>query len=75
MEESSFSELLNESLDIPSAGKKVTGTVIRVESDEVFIDFGFKSEGVVPREEFDVKNGDSEVQIGDQVVVILENFN
>ncbi len=75
MEESSFSELLNESLDIPSAGKKVTGTVIRVESDEVFIDFGFKSEGVVPREEFDVKNGDAEVQIGDEVVVILENFN
>ncbi|NIP37718.1 MAG: 30S ribosomal protein S1 [Candidatus Dadabacteria bacterium] len=75
MEESSFSELLNESLNIPNAGKKVKGTVIRVESDEVFIDFGFKSEGVVPREEFSIINGGPEVQIGDEVEVILENFN
>lgn len=75
MEETSFSELLNESLDIPDAGKKVTGTVIRVEDDEVFIDFGFKSEGVVARDEFKIINGGPDVQIGDEVEVILENFN
>ena len=75
MEELSFSELLNESLDIPDTGKKVKGTVIRVESEEVFIDFGFKSEGVVPREEFNIINGGPDVQVGDQVDVILENFS
>jgi small subunit ribosomal protein S1 len=74
MEELSFSELLNESLDIPDTGKKVKGTVIRVESEEVFIDFGFKSEGVVPREEFNIINGGPDVQVGDQVDVILENL-
>ncbi len=75
MEELSFSELLNETLDIPDTGKKVKGTVIRVESEEVFIDFGFKSEGVVPREEFNIVNGGPDVQIGDQFDVILENFS
>jgi small subunit ribosomal protein S1 len=75
MEELSFSELLKESLDIPNAGKKVKGTVIRVDDDEVFIDFGFKSEGVVPRDEFTVANGGPDVQIGDEVEVILENFS
>lgn len=74
MEELSFSELLNESLDIPDTGKKVKGTVIRVESEEVFIDFGFKSEGVVPREEFNIINGGPDVQVGDQVDVVLENL-
>lgn len=75
MEEISFDELLNNSLDIPTRGKKVKGIVIRIDSDDVFVDFGFKSEGVVPKEEFSNKTGDFVVQLGDEVEVILENFS
>jgi len=75
MEEISFNELLNNSLDIPTRGKKVKGIVVRIDNDDVFIDFGFKSEGVVPKEEFSNKTGDFVVQLGDEVEVILENFS
>lgn len=49
-------------------GSLVEGTVSAVKDDEVFIDIGYKSEGVVPLEEF---GENAEVKPGDKVTVML----
>ena len=52
------------------AGNIVSGRVIRIEGDDVLIDVGYKSEGIVPREEWD----DSVPVPGMIVEVLLEEF-
>ncbi len=49
-------------------GSIVEGTVSAVKDDEVFIDIGYKSEGVVPSSEF---GEGAEVKVGDKVTVML----
>jgi small subunit ribosomal protein S1 len=74
MEEKNFAELLEESLNVPDKGKIFRGKVVRVDEEDVFIDFGFKSEGFVPIDEFYGKGGEPEISIGDEVDVILEKW-
>jgi small subunit ribosomal protein S1 len=69
-----FSEFLERSLNVPDRGQIFKGKVVRIDKDDVFIDFGFKSEGVTPVNEFSGKNGEPEVAIGDEVDVILEKW-
>jgi 4-hydroxy-3-methylbut-2-enyl diphosphate reductase len=45
---------LAESLQRFSAGDEVKGTVVQVSDEEVFVDIGHKSEGVLPRQETNV---------------------
>ncbi len=52
------------------AGKIVKGRVIRVEGDDVLVDVGYKSEGIVPKEEWD----DTVPVSGLEVEVLLEEF-
>ena len=37
-------------------GSLVEGTVVRVDPDEVLVDIGFKSEGVIPAKELSIRN-------------------
>jgi small subunit ribosomal protein S1 len=73
-QETHFSEFLEERINVPDRGQIFKGKVVRVDKDDVFIDFGFKSEGVAPINEFYGKNGEPEVSIGDEVDVILEKW-
>jgi small subunit ribosomal protein S1 len=54
-------------------GSVVRGTVINVTERAVVIDFGFKSEGIVPKEEF-TENGEVTVKRGDEVEVLVKNM-
>jgi small subunit ribosomal protein S1 len=72
--ETHFSEFLEGSINVPDRGQIFKGKVVRIDKDDVFIDFGFKSEGVAPINEFCGKNGEPEVAIGDEVDVILEKW-
>ena len=74
-EEKDFAELVDESMNDPEQGKIFSGIVVRVDKEDVFIDFGSKSEGVAPTEEFYGKSGELEVEIGDEVEVMLENYD
>ncbi len=74
-EEKNFAELVDESMNAPDQGKLFTGIVVRVDKEDVFIDFGSKSEGVAPTEEFYGKSGDLEVEVGDEVEVMLERYD
>ncbi len=55
-------------------GQMVKGTVVRVDQDEVLLDIGFKSEGVIPSRELSIRN-DVEpgeiVSIGDEIEALV----
>jgi small subunit ribosomal protein S1 len=52
-------------------GSVVRGTVVGVTDRGVMIDFGYKSEGMVPAEEF-TENGELTVKRGDEVEVLVK---
>ena len=53
-------------------GEVVKGTVLKLTPAEVIVDVGFKSEGMIPIEEFVDESGQVTVQPGDLVDVLLE---
>ena len=51
-------------------GEVVNGTVVRVDKDEVLVDIGYKSEGVIPVSELSIRrsvNPADEVTLGDEI--------
>lgn len=50
-------------------GSIIRGRVLAVNKDEVIVDIGFKSEGIIPREELS-----GEVNVGDEIDVYLESL-
>ncbi len=62
--------LYEKSFERVHEGDIISGTVVALTDKEVIVDVGFKSEGLIPKEEFiDLEN----IKIGDQVEVFLEN--
>jgi len=70
----SFAELFEESLKTVDMqpGAIVTGVVIDIDSEWVTVHAGLKSEGVIPRAQFNDANGRCTLNIGDEVQVALE---
>jgi small subunit ribosomal protein S1 len=57
-----------------SEGDVVTGTVVRVDKDEILVDIGYKSEGVIPLSELSIRrsvNPADEVALGDEVDALV----
>jgi small subunit ribosomal protein S1 len=55
-------------------GEVVTGRVVRIDNDEVLVDIGYKSEGVIPSNELSIrKNVDphDEVELGEEVDALV----
>jgi small subunit ribosomal protein S1 len=55
-------------------GDIVTGTVVRVDKDEVLVDIGYKSEGVVPASELSIRKSvdpSEEVSVGDIIDALV----
>ena len=50
----------------------LNGTVVRVDDEEVVVDIGYKSEGVVQREEWE--EGEPLPAVGESIEVLLEEF-
>jgi small subunit ribosomal protein S1 len=57
----------------PAADEVLQGTVLGITGKDVIIDFGYKSEGLVPLDQFQTRNGEITVQIGDVVDVMIEH--
>lgn len=57
------------------SGETVKGKVIGVSEHGVVVDFGYKSEGVVPLEEFTSQDGSVSVKDGDEVEVVIKNIH
>ncbi|HZU14533.1 MAG TPA: 30S ribosomal protein S1 [Chloroflexota bacterium] len=53
-------------------GETVEGTIVRVSPDEILVDVGLKSEGVIPaREMFPEGEGEPELHVGDRTLVVV----
>jgi len=55
-------------------GDVVTGRVVRIDKDEVLVDIGYKSEGVIPLNELSIRksvNVDDEVQLGEMIDALV----
>ena len=55
-------------------GEVVHGTVVRVDKDEVLVDIGYKSEGVIPVSELSIRrsvNPADEVTLGDEIDALV----
>ncbi len=71
-----FADLLEESLGEGERfeGKVVSGTVVEVDSEDVIIDVGLKSEGRVSLKEFETPGVDTVLSPGDKIDVFVERF-
>jgi small subunit ribosomal protein S1 len=55
-------------------GEVVHGTVVRVDKDEVLVDIGYKSEGVIPLSELSIRrsvNPQDEVKVGEEIDALV----
>ena len=65
-----LSQLYDESFKELQEGQIVRGRILSVSPHEILVDVGYKSEGVIPMEEFD---DPSQLKVGDEVEVLLES--
>lgn len=74
---SEFERLLEQSTgdELAQEGEIVTGEVVQIIPDHVIIDFGHKSEGLVPLNEFVDSSGEVSIKEGDKVEVYLDQFD
>ena len=66
----SLATLYTESFRDVKEGELVKGKIVRIQGDNVIVDVGFKSEGSIPKSEF---QEDESIQIGNEVEVVLES--
>ena len=65
-------EMYDDSMRHLNEGEIVAGTVIAITSNDVVVDVGYKSEGLVPIHEFTSRDQELQVGVGDEVEVLLE---
>ena len=56
----------------PAADEVVQGTVLGITAKDVIVDFGYKSEGIVPIDQFQSLSGELTVKRGDVVDVMID---
>src|SRR3954449_2610851 len=70
----SFADAIDGTLVEVEDGQLVNGTVVKVDKDEVLLDIGYKSEGVIPARELSIRNDINPhevVSIGDEVEALV----
>ncbi len=74
---SEYETLITNSLKNSSVKEKsiTTGKIISIENEIVTIDIGLKSEGRVPLSEFSRPGHKSEIEVGDETEVFIENVD
>ena len=78
MSELSFEQMLEESLKTIRTGEVVTGKVIDVKEDEIVLNIGYKSDGIIPRSEYTNEPGvdlTSLVHVGDEMEAKVVKVN
>ena len=70
--EQDFESLFESSMQELHVGDVVRGTIVQVNDDNVVVDVGYKSEGVIPLVEFKDETGKIDVNVGDEIDVLFE---
>ncbi len=73
-EEADYEQLLDDYSHFapPGEGELLQGHVLKVTDKEVIVDFGFKSEGLIPAEQFPQVDGKVNLQLGDVIDVVVD---
>ena len=61
-------------INIFQEGDIVTGEVVRIDKDEILVDIGYKSEGVIPASELSIRKSvstEDEVSVGDRIDALV----
>jgi (E)-4-hydroxy-3-methyl-but-2-enyl pyrophosphate reductase len=77
-EELSFAEAFEQSLKTLNTGDVVRGIVVEVRPNEVIVDLGFKSDGIIPADELSEDPNatpDQLVKVGDEIEVFVVGVN
>jgi len=69
LDENAFSEMVEKNFKEIKEGQLIRGKIVEITKDEVFVDVGFKSVGVIPRSE--LLNSET-LKVGDQIDVFVE---
>jgi small subunit ribosomal protein S1 len=72
--EGSFADAIDATIIEFDDGSLVAGTVVKIDSDEVLLDIGYKSEGVIPTKELSIRNDvdpHEVVSIGEHVEALV----
>ncbi len=70
----SFADAIDGTIVEFEDGDLVTGTVVRIDRDEVLLDIGFKSEGVIPSRELSIRNAvdpSEVVDLGEEIEALV----
>jgi small subunit ribosomal protein S1 len=57
------------------AGELVEGRIVGISDRGILVDFGYKSEGLVPIEEFTDENGQITANVGDSVEIVIRSIH
>jgi small subunit ribosomal protein S1 len=70
----SYQSLLDEYTHLaPADGEVLQGTVLKITAKDAIVDFGYKSEGLVPIEQLLGPGGEPTVQVGDVLDVMIDH--
>ena len=69
-----YAAMIDGSIPTVEDGDLVSGTIVKIDRDEVLLDIGFKSEGVIPLRELSIRkdcNPDEIVEMGEEVEALV----
>ncbi|MBI5559805.1 MAG: 30S ribosomal protein S1 [Deltaproteobacteria bacterium] len=72
--ETEFERLYKTGIKELEEGEVIKGRVVKITSDSVVVDIGYKSEGVVPLREFLDRDGKPTIEVGAEIAVLLEKL-
>ncbi len=70
----SFADAIDSTIVEFDDGDLVSGTIVRIDRDEVLLDIGFKSEGVIPSRELSIRNAvdpSEVVELGEEIEALV----
>lgn len=68
-----FETLLEESFQLPEKGSVITGVVAQINENEILVNIGYKTEGIISKSEFSSKE-DADVKVGDEIEVMFQGM-
>jgi small subunit ribosomal protein S1 len=67
-----FKELYEQSLQSVQMGGVLTGKVVQINTDNVMVDVGWKTEGYIPARELRDDQGNITINVGDEIEVLVD---
>ena len=72
-----YSKLLDEqsvTKNAIAANKIISGTILKISDQHITVDIGYKSEGQIPKEEFQNTGSSDDLKIGQMIEVFVEKL-